>query len=104
MKKIFTILMLVTMLALCITGCACEHEWLDANCQAPMTCKLCDATNGEELVATITGRTQPVRHPRPASSAEPWKTKISSATTHGLMLPAKHPSIARFAISQKATP
>lgn len=49
MKKIFTILILVTMLALCITGCACEHEWLDANCQAPMTCKLCDATNGEEL-------------------------------------------------------
>lgn len=46
MKKIFTMLMVMCMI-MTLTACGCEHEWLDATCQAPMTCKLCDATEGE---------------------------------------------------------
>ena len=44
-------LVLVLVLSLALTGCSkpCEHEWKDANCSAPKTCKLCDATEGAPL-------------------------------------------------------
>ena len=28
---------------------ACQHDWADANCDTPMTCKICGATEGEAL-------------------------------------------------------
>lgn len=44
-------LALVLVFALALTGCEkdCEHEWKDATCDAPKTCKLCEATEGSPL-------------------------------------------------------
>ena len=50
MKKIrFLSVMLTLAMLLCLlTGCACKHEWVDANCNAPKTCTLCGETEGEK--------------------------------------------------------
>ena len=42
-------LALVLVLSLALTGCQkpCEHEWEDANCDTPKTCKLCGETDGQ---------------------------------------------------------
>lgn len=37
----------VIALAFCLTACGCEHEWNEATCTTPKTCKLCQATEGE---------------------------------------------------------
>lgn len=43
-----TILMIMAVVfAFCLTACGCEHEWNEATCTAPKTCKLCEATEGE---------------------------------------------------------
>ena len=51
MKKMFYMLVIMAMLATCLTGCACEHEWSDADCQGNMTCNLC----GEKQAAGQVG-------------------------------------------------
>ena len=51
MKKIFCVFIAMAMLATCLTGCACEHEWSDADCQGTMTCNLC----GEKQDAGLVG-------------------------------------------------
>ena len=38
---------LVIALAFCLTACGCKHEWQEATCTTPKTCKLCQATEGE---------------------------------------------------------
>jgi len=38
---------LVIALAFCLTACGCEHDWNEATCTTPKTCKLCEATEGE---------------------------------------------------------
>ena len=48
MKK-FTLVLLALVLVLAMAGCGCEHEWEDATCDAPKTCKLCDETEGSPL-------------------------------------------------------
>lgn len=43
---------LSTVLVLCLcllTACSCKHEWEEASCSAPRTCKLCQETEGEAL-------------------------------------------------------
>ena len=47
MKKlsgVFTILLLTLFI---FTGCGHEHEWIDATCTEPKTCKTCGATEGD---------------------------------------------------------
>ena len=45
--RVLTVLMIMLLL-LCLTGCH-EHEWVDATCTAPKTCKGCGKTEGEPL-------------------------------------------------------
>lgn len=48
MKKTIALLSI----ALCIltfSACACEHQWIDANCENPKRCSECDATEGVPL-------------------------------------------------------
>lgn len=42
--RIFTALMLCL---ITLTGCACKHQWADADCLTPKTCTLCEETEGE---------------------------------------------------------
>lgn len=49
MKKYLYLALIVTCLAVLLAGCGCEHEWEDATCTAPKTCKLCEETEGEAL-------------------------------------------------------
>lgn len=47
MKK-KTIVVAISILCMCLlTGCGCEHEWLDATCTSAKTCSLCGETEGE---------------------------------------------------------
>lgn len=46
--RLFSVLLLIAMLICALTGCACRHEWTDANCKAPKTCNLCGQTEGEK--------------------------------------------------------
>lgn len=46
MKRTILVICVIA-LAFCLTACGCEHEWNDATCTTPKTCKLCDATEGE---------------------------------------------------------
>lgn len=45
-KHIFLLLIAVTLL---LTGCACDHQWTDANCASPKTCAECGETEGSPL-------------------------------------------------------
>ncbi len=47
MKKILTVF--VILLILILSGCACKHQWVDANCTAPKTCSNCQETEDEPL-------------------------------------------------------
>ena len=47
--RITAMILSVAMLAVLLTGCACQHEWADATCLAPKTCNLCQTTEGEAL-------------------------------------------------------
>ncbi len=47
------IIVLLLCLLLCLSGCSrCEHQWRDATCEAPKTCSLCAATEGDLLPHT----------------------------------------------------
>ncbi len=44
------ILIAATLLVMAfVCGCGCKHEWIEATCTEPKTCKLCGATEGEAL-------------------------------------------------------
>ncbi len=46
MKKT-VLLLLCLLLCVCLAACEkCEHQWKDASCEVPMSCPLCDATQG----------------------------------------------------------
>ena len=49
MKKKVAILALALVLVLALTGCACKHEWVEADCVTPKTCSKCQETEGEAL-------------------------------------------------------
>ena len=46
--RILSLLLVVGMLLSLLAGCSCPHEWEEANCIAPKTCKLCQETEGEK--------------------------------------------------------
>lgn len=48
MKKLISILLLALCVAM-LAGCQCEHEWMEASCEAPKTCNLCQQTDGAPL-------------------------------------------------------
>ena len=48
MKNISALLLALTVL-LILSGCSCEHEWLNATCIAPATCTKCGETTGLPL-------------------------------------------------------
>lgn len=39
-------------LILCLSGCACKHEWAEATCTEPKTCTKCGETEGDPLEHT----------------------------------------------------
>ncbi len=49
MKKTFFVFILAALCVFVLTGCQCEHEFLDADCLSPKTCELCGETEGEAL-------------------------------------------------------
>ena len=46
MKRVIMMILVLT-LSVCLAACSCQHEWEEATCTAPKTCKLCNATEGE---------------------------------------------------------
>ena len=49
MKKTACLFTAMIVLVGLLTGCECKHEWDEAECLVPKTCKLCAATEGEAL-------------------------------------------------------
>lgn len=39
----------VLLLTLFLCACGCKHEWIEANCESPKTCTLCQEIEGEAL-------------------------------------------------------
>ena len=56
MKKLMIIALALTML-LALTGCACEHEWMDADCVNPRICAKCEEIEGAPLGHTWSAAT-----------------------------------------------
>ena len=50
-KKCYFLILLVALL--CLTGCACKHEWTEADCLVQKTCTKCGITEGETLGHTF---------------------------------------------------
>lgn len=48
MKRLISILLLVLCVAV-FAGCQCQHEWVEASCETPKTCNLCQQTDGAPL-------------------------------------------------------
>ena len=49
MKKVAFSLLLALLSLLALSGCGCSHEWAEADCLTPKSCKLCQKTEGEAL-------------------------------------------------------
>lgn len=49
MKKKLSVLLLAVICLMVLAGCACEHEWIEANCTTPKTCALCEEIEGAPL-------------------------------------------------------
>ena len=49
MKKCVIIFFATLLMAALLTGCACEHDWKDADCVTAKTCSLCGETEGAPL-------------------------------------------------------
>ena len=49
MKKMTGLILLTLCCLLVFAGCACEHEWVEADCVNPRTCSLCEEIEGAPL-------------------------------------------------------
>ena len=47
-KRFLSIALALVIVLSLLAGCGCQHEWKDANCRAPKTCKLCNETEGKK--------------------------------------------------------
>ena len=56
MKRLMIIALALTML-LALTGCACEHEWMEADCVNPRICAKCEEIEGAPLGHTWSAAT-----------------------------------------------
>ena len=48
-KDKLQIVIIITMMMLCLTGCCLSHEWMDADCVSPKICTKCGKSEGEAL-------------------------------------------------------
>lgn len=55
--KRFMIIALALVMLLALAGCACEHEWKDADCVTPKTCVKCEEIEGAPLGHTWSAAT-----------------------------------------------
>ena len=46
MKRTILVILVIA-LSLCLAACGCKHEWKEATCTTPKTCKNCGATEGD---------------------------------------------------------
>jgi len=72
MKRRIALMLLALACVLALAGCACEHEWVDANCVNPKTCSKCQATEGA-----------PLGHVWAAATCETAKTCETCGETEG---------------------
>ena len=49
--RLIAALLLLSMLLTALTGCVCQHQWTEANCQNPKTFSVCGKTEGEKIDA-----------------------------------------------------
>ena len=49
MKQRLLPIILVMALVCSMSACGCKHEWKEATCTSPKTCKLCEATEGDVI-------------------------------------------------------
>lgn len=49
MKKYLPILIFLLLYAALLAGCACQHQWTEADCTEAAHCTKCDATEGDAL-------------------------------------------------------
>ena len=56
MRRLMIIALALVML-LTLAGCACEHEWIDADCMNPKICAKCEETEGAPLGHTWSAAT-----------------------------------------------
>ena len=49
MKRVLSVVCAALLVALCLASCGHQHEWEEATCAAPKTCKTCGETEGEPL-------------------------------------------------------
>lgn len=47
--KRFVMLAIGVVILIGLTACGCKHEWVEATCDAPKTCSLCQEVEGEPL-------------------------------------------------------
>ena len=49
MKKCVSMAAFASIVVLSLVGCVHQHQWVDADCEKPMTCSECGETQGEPL-------------------------------------------------------
>ena len=49
MKKTIVLLLTLVLCIAVLSGCGCEHQWLNATCTTPKTCELCQEIEGDPL-------------------------------------------------------
>lgn len=49
MKRKWTVLAILMVCILVLTGCQCSHQWVEADCVTAKTCSKCEETEGEAL-------------------------------------------------------
>lgn len=53
MKRNYGMLVMIMVLfSVILTSCGCKHEWEDATCFTPKTCKVCGESKGDKLTHT----------------------------------------------------
>lgn len=50
MKKKLICLVLILIPMVLLSACACEHEWMNATCETPVTCSKCGETAGDPIM------------------------------------------------------
>lgn len=89
MRKLIVAFATSIAVMLCLSGCACEHEWGGATCTEPKTCIKCGETEGE-----------PLGHEwKEATCTEPQKCARCSAT-EGEPIPHK---LGEYTVQKEAT-
>lgn len=44
-----SILAVIILLVITLSACACKHKWIEATCENPQICEICEETNGDPL-------------------------------------------------------